>query len=112
MEWSTVIFSFVAIPIAVILGIVLIATVAIRSWHNTKMMRLKMEEQERQAEMDKELLGIGGGGISAHIDTILSRLNNIEQRLDRIEVTGRNVSSTSSASASATQHREDQTQIN
>ena len=112
MEWSNVVFFFVAIPLVGILGIVLIATVAIRSWHNMKMTRLKMEEQERQAEMDKELLGIGGGGISAHIDTILTRLNSIEQRLDRIEGPGRNVSSTASTPTSTTQRREDQTQIN
>jgi hypothetical protein len=84
-DWFGVVIAVFAVPVAFILGLVLVATLGIRSWHGMKMQRMKMEEAERQAQMDRDLLGLGGGGVSAHIEAILARLESIENRLDKVD---------------------------
>lgn len=84
-EWLAVVAMVFAVPLVGILAIAGVAGMAIWVWHRSKMAKLQIEEKERQAEADRELLGLGSQGISAHIDAILERLNAIEGRLDRVD---------------------------
>jgi hypothetical protein len=84
-EWLAVVAMVFAVPLVAILAIAGVAGMAIWVWHRSKMAKLQIEEKERQAEADRELLGLGSQGISAHIDAILERLNSIEGRLARID---------------------------
>ena len=84
-DLANVLIALTGVVIVPVLAVAGIAGLTIWLWHRGKITKLQMEEKERQAEMDRELLGLGSAGISAHLQTILHRLNTVEERLNRIE---------------------------
>lgn len=77
-EWLTVVAMVFAVPIVGILALSGVAALALWVWHRGKMAKLEIEEKERQAEADRELLGLGNQGTQAHIEAILERLDALE----------------------------------
>jgi tetrahydromethanopterin S-methyltransferase subunit G len=76
----------IVVPVLAVAGV---ATLAVTLWHRAKMKKLEIEEKERQAEEDRQILGLGSNdGLSAHLEPILDRLNSIERRLDYLEAVG------------------------
>ena len=85
-EWLVAVLAVMAVPLSAILGGLAIAGLAIWVAHKNRMTKLELQEKERQAEMDRELLGLGGGaGVSAHLEALLERMKSVESRLDKIE---------------------------
>jgi len=84
-EWLIVVLALVTVPLAAILGTVYVVGLVIRVWHRTKLEKLELEEKQRQAETDRELLGLGSSGLSAHVETLLDRMKAVEDRLGKIE---------------------------
>jgi Tfp pilus assembly protein PilO len=77
--------AVIVVPVLAVAGVV---SLTVWLWHRGKMKKLEIEEKERQAEADRELLGLGGPSMSAHLQTILDRLTAIERRLDYLEAVG------------------------
>ena len=85
-SWLAVVFAVMAVPLTAILGGLAIAGLGIWVGHKNRMAKLELQEKERQAEMDRELLGLGGGaGVSAHLEALLERMKTVEGRLDKME---------------------------
>ena len=85
-EWLVAVLLIMAVPLTAILGGLSIAGLAIWVGHRNRMAKMELQEKERQAEMDRELLGLGGGaGVSAHLDALLERMTSVENRLAKIE---------------------------
>lgn len=84
-EWLIVVLAVMAVPLAVIVGGLTVVGLAIWLGHKNKMAKLEVAEKERQAEIDRELLGLGSKDISAHLETLLDRMNAVEKRLDKVE---------------------------
>lgn len=84
-DWVLVALGFIAVPLVAIIGFIGVIGFGIWVIHKNKMARLEVEEKERQAELDRELLGLGSKEISANIQVMLDRINALEQRVDRME---------------------------
>ena len=84
-EWVLVALAVLAVPLAAIIGGIAVVGFAIWVGHRNRMTKLQIEEKERQAEMDRDLLGLGSRDISAHMETVLDRMNAVETRLDKVE---------------------------
>ena len=84
-EWFVLILTGVLVLMAPLMAAIAVAGFAIWVSHKSKMRKLQLEEMERQAEMDRELLGLTGRDASAHIEAILDRLRSVETRLDKTE---------------------------
>jgi Tfp pilus assembly protein PilO len=85
---AVAVWAITAVIVLPILAIAGVASLSVWLWHRGRMKKLEIEEKERQAEADRELLGLGDSGISAHLETVLDRLNAIERRLDYLEAVG------------------------
>jgi len=84
-EWLVVVLAIIAVPVVLAVGGLSIAGMAIWVSHRSKMRKLEIEEKERQAEMDRELLGLGSDGLGAQLEAMLERMNNLEARMGRLE---------------------------
>jgi len=84
-EWLVVVLAIIAVPVVLAIGGLSIAGMAIWVSHRSKMRKLEIEEKERQAEMDRELLGLGSDGLGAQLEAMLERMNNLEARMGRLE---------------------------
>jgi len=73
------------IPIVAIVGCMCVA--AFKTWaaHREKIERMRSEQAARQAQADRELLSLGRGDVSAHLEAILDRLTAMEGRLSALE---------------------------
>ena len=67
MSWVSVAVLALAIPLAAILATAAVIGFTVWVWHRSKMAKLHIEEQERQAEADREMLGLGSKDIQAHL---------------------------------------------
>lgn len=85
---AVAVWAITAVIVLPVLAIAGVASLSVWLWHRGKMKKLEIEEKERQAEADRELLGLGSAGMSAHLQTILDRLAAIEHRLDYLESVG------------------------
>lgn len=85
---AVAVWAITAVIVLPILAIAGVASLSVWLWHRGRMKKLEIEEKERQAEADRELLGLGDSGISAHLETVLDRLNAVERRLDYLEAVG------------------------
>ncbi|MCE5219350.1 hypothetical protein LLH03_20215 [bacterium] len=73
----------IVIPVVVVGGVI---GLSVWLWHRRKIMALEAERDERQAEEDRRILGLGSDATTeAHLQTILDRLGRVENRLDKIE---------------------------
>lgn len=88
-DWVLVALGFIAVPLVAIIGFIGVLGFGIWVIHKNRMARLEVEEKERQAELDRELLGLGSKEISANMQVILDRLNALESRMDRLETMDR-----------------------
>jgi len=87
-DWAIGILAVFAPAVAVVLGITGVIAFGIWVLHKGRMARLELEEKERQAELDRQILGLGSeetDDLHANLQVILDRLNAVESRLGRIE---------------------------
>jgi hypothetical protein len=84
-SWVTAVLLFVSVPLALILGGLAVAGMAIWVSHKNRMAKLEIQEKERQAEADREMLGLGSKDLDAHVQALLERMKSVEGRLDRME---------------------------
>lgn len=84
-DWVAITLAVISVPLVAILGILAIAATGMWMWHKGRMARLEVEEKQRQAQIDRELLGLGSKDISANLEVILDRLNALEHRVEKTE---------------------------
>ena len=106
-EWVPVVLGIIAVPLAAIIGTIGVIGFGIWVMHKNKMARLELEEKERQAEVDRELLGLGSKDISVNLQIILDRLDKVENRLDKMEAMG-NIEAARTRGAVPLQPREEE----
>lgn len=118
-EWVVVALAVLAVPLAAIVGGIAVVGFAIWVAHRNRMTKLQIEEKERQAEIDRELLGLGSKEISAHLETLFDRMKTVETRLDKVEAmvsieaarTRGRVPLTGADEQSSPRQRDDQTEV-
>ncbi len=86
-EWLVLVLAVIAVPVVLAIGGLSVAGLAIWVSHRSKMRKLEIEEKERQAQMDRDLLGLGSDGLGAQFEALLERMNAIERRMDAVERT-------------------------
>ncbi len=84
-DWVLATLAVMSVPLAAILGGVAVIGFIVWVIHKNRMVRLEVEEKQRQAELDRELLGLGSKDIAANLEVILDRLGAVETRLDKVE---------------------------
>lgn len=84
-EWVLVALAVLAVPLAAIVGGIAVVGLAIWVAHRNRIAKLQIEEKERQAEIDRELLGLGSKEIAANLEALLDRMKAVETRLDKVE---------------------------
>lgn len=76
------------IPIIAIVCIMGVGALRLLVEHREKLARIHMEQVEREAERDRELLGLSNPLGSAHLEAVLARLTSLEARLAAMEQGG------------------------
>lgn len=84
-EWLVLVLAVIAVPVVLAIGALSVGGLAIWVSHRSKMRKLEIEEKERQAQMDRDLLGLGSDGLGAQFEALLERMNAIERRMDGVE---------------------------
>ncbi len=83
--WLALVLIVVSVPLAAIAAGLLIVALVVRSRNRAAMTKLQMEEKRRQAEEDRDLLGLGSAGLGPHVEALLERMKALEDRLAGLE---------------------------
>jgi hypothetical protein len=73
------------IPIVAILAVFGVGALRVWIGHRERLEALRVGQAEREAERDRELLGLGNPLGSAHLEAVLARLTALEDRLKALE---------------------------
>ena len=91
------------IPIVGVLAVFGVGALRVWATHREKLEQMKSERVERQAAIDRELLGLSHTNSPEHMSVILDRLTGMEERLARLEGGGSVQTTLRAASSDASQ---------